>query len=190
MQYSYPITPILQLKDTFGSKSCRKVVEPGLSVSRCLSCKISDRKIERMAGRPNVATAVDLYIVSGYLPGIRVALSSSHRGHFNLKSWKYFLPALSIKVVHLSFTLFSLDLPFDILHVIYYTREGGDFPGSPMAKTPHSHCRGAQVWSLVRELDPTCPDQRVHVPQLKILHVAKKIPRIVTKTGCHQMNKY
>ena len=39
-----------------------------------------------MAGRPNVATAVDLYIVSGYLPGIRVALSSSHRGHFNLKS--------------------------------------------------------------------------------------------------------
>ena len=29
-----------------------------------------------------------------------------------------------------------------------------DFPGGPVAKTPRS--QGAQVSSLVRELDPTC----------------------------------
>ena len=32
----------------------------------------------------------------------------------------------------------------------------GDFPGGPMAKTPHPQCRGAQVQSLVMEVDPTC----------------------------------
>ena len=31
--------------------------------------------------------------------------------------------------------------------------ENGDFPGGPVAKTPR---QGAQVQSLVRELDPTC----------------------------------
>ena len=30
-----------------------------------------------------------------------------------------------------------------------------DFPGGPVAKTPHS-MQGAQVYSLVRDLDPTC----------------------------------
>ena len=59
-----------------------------------------------------------------------------------------------------------------------------------MAKTPDSPGSGAQVRSLVRELDPTCPNQRVYVPQLKTSHVAKKIPRVATKTRCHQMNKY
>ena len=31
-----------------------------------------------------------------------------------------------------------------------------EFPGDPMAKTLHSQCKGAQVLSLVRELDATC----------------------------------
>ena len=29
-----------------------------------------------------------------------------------------------------------------------------NFPGGPVAKTPHSQCRGNQVRSLVKELDP------------------------------------
>ena len=33
-----------------------------------------------------------------------------------------------------------------------------DFPGGPEAKTPHSQCRGAWVQSLVKELDPSCPN--------------------------------
>ena len=42
---------------------------------------------------------------------------------------------------------------------------------------------GGQVQSLVRELDPTCMLQlRAHMPQLKILHVAMKIPHATTKT--------
>ena len=36
-------------------------------------------------------------------------------------------------------------------------RNGGQgFPGSPVAKTHCSQYQGAQVGSLVRELDPTC----------------------------------
>ena len=31
-----------------------------------------------------------------------------------------------------------------------------DFHSGPVAKTLHSQCRGPRVWSLVRELDPTC----------------------------------
>ena len=31
-----------------------------------------------------------------------------------------------------------------------------DFPGSPVAKPPHSQCRGPGVQSLVKEKDPTC----------------------------------
>ena len=30
------------------------------------------------------------------------------------------------------------------------------FPGGPVTKTPCSKCKGAQVQSLVRELDPAC----------------------------------
>ena len=30
------------------------------------------------------------------------------------------------------------------------------FPGSPVAETLHSQCKGAEVQSLVRELDPMC----------------------------------
>ena len=33
--------------------------------------------------------------------------------------------------------------------------DAGDFPGDPVAKTALL-LQGAQVWSLVRELDPTC----------------------------------
>ena len=29
-------------------------------------------------------------------------------------------------------------------------------PDSPVIETPHSQYKGAQVWSLVRQLDPTC----------------------------------
>ena len=36
--------------------------------------------------------------------------------------------------------------------------------------------QGAQVQSLVGELDPTC------MPQLKSLHATRKIPRAITKT--------
>ena len=39
----------------------------------------------------------------------------------------------------------------------------GDFSGGPVAKIMHSQHRELKVWSLVRELDPTCcnldPDQ-------------------------------
>ena len=58
-----------------------------------------------------------------------------------------------------------------------------DFPGGPVAKTLCSQCRGLGVQALVRELDPTCCNQRVHTPQLKILHAT-------TKTQHSQINKY
>ena len=32
----------------------------------------------------------------------------------------------------------------------------GNFPGGPVARTPHSQGKGPQVPSLVSELDPTC----------------------------------
>ena len=38
----------------------------------------------------------------------------------------------------------------------YQKRYCGDFPGSPVAKPPLLPMQGAQVRSLVRELDPTC----------------------------------
>ena len=49
----------------------------------------------------------------------------------------------------------------------------------------------SQVRSLVRELDPTCPQLRVCTLQLKkIPHAAvTKIPSAATKTQCSQMNK-
>ena len=31
-----------------------------------------------------------------------------------------------------------------------------DFPGAPVAKTPCFQCRGPEILSLVKELDPTC----------------------------------
>ena len=43
-----------------------------------------------------------------------------------------------------------------------------NFPCGPVAKTPHSQCRGPAIQSLVRELDPTGPNQRSHMPQLKL----------------------
>ena len=50
-----------------------------------------------------------------------------------------------------------------------------DFPGGAVVKTPCSQCRGAQVQSLVRELNPTCMLQlRVHVPQLRNQRAATK----------------
>ena len=38
----------------------------------------------------------------------------------------------------------------------FYKINDRGFPGGLVAKTPCYHCRGAQVQSLVRELDPTC----------------------------------
>ena len=37
-----------------------------------------------------------------------------------------------------------------------FRKQGRDFPGGPGAKTPCSQRKGAQVWSLFRELDSTC----------------------------------
>ena len=37
-----------------------------------------------------------------------------------------------------------------------FRKQGRDFPPGPGAKTPCSQCNGAQVWSLLRELDSTC----------------------------------
>ena len=34
--------------------------------------------------------------------------------------------------------------------------ETGDFPGGPVAETPHSQCRGPGVRFLVRKLELTC----------------------------------
>ena len=35
-----------------------------------------------------------------------------------------------------------------------------DFPGGPVAKTPHSQCRGPQVQLLFEELESACHNQR------------------------------
>ena len=39
-----------------------------------------------------------------------------------------------------------------------------DFPGGPVAKTPRSQMQGAQVQSLVRELDPSCCNEDPEQP--------------------------
>ena len=50
-----------------------------------------------------------------------------------------------------------------------------DFTGGPMSKTPCSQFRGAQVRSVVGELDPECmPQLRVCMPQLRGPHAATK----------------
>ena len=54
-----------------------------------------------------------------------------------------------------------------------------DFPGGPVGKTALP-MQGAQVQSLVGELDPTC------MPQLRRLHAATKSPHAATKTQCGQ----
>ena len=48
-----------------------------------------------------------------------------------------------------------------------------DFTGGPVAKPPHSQCRGAWVLSLVWELDP---------------HAVTKSLYATTKTQCSQIN--
>ena len=59
-------------------------------------------------------------------------------------------------------------------------KTGRDFPGSKVAKTLHSGCRGPSfnLW-----LDPTCPTKSSHVATKKIQHAA-------TKTWLRQMNNY
>jgi len=47
------------------------------------------------------------------------------------------------------------------------------FPGGPVAKTVLPR-QGAWVQSLVRELDPTCHNERSHMSQRKIPHAATK----------------
>ena len=42
-----------------------------------------------------------------------------------------------------------------------------DFPGGPVVKTLHSQCKGAWVWSLVREVDPYMLQLRSDVAKLK-----------------------
>ena len=42
----------------------------------------------------------------------------------------------------------------------------GNFPDGPVVKTALLR-QGAQVWSLVRELDPTCHNKRSFMPQLR-----------------------
>lgn len=43
-----------------------------------------------------------------------------------------------------------------------------DDPGGTVAKTPHSQSRGPAIQSLVRELESTGPNQRSHMPQLRL----------------------
>ena len=57
----------------------------------------------------------------------------------------------------------SLPLPNVFLRAEIHTHTSrairklsGDFPGGPLAKTLHAQGRRPGVWSLVRELDPTC----------------------------------
>ena len=45
-----------------------------------------------------------------------------------------------------------------------------DFPGGPGAKTPLSQVQGAQVRSLVRELDPTCTTKKILHATTNTLH--------------------
>ena len=74
------------------------------------------------------------------------------------------------------------------VHQKTYSR---DFSGGPVGKTVLS-MQGAQVQTLVEELDPACMPQlkkkRSHMPQLKISHAATKILRATTKTQ-HSQNK-
>ena len=49
-----------------------------------------------------------------------------------------------------------------------------DSPDTPVTKSMRP-MQGAWVWSLVRELDPTCLNQGVCMPQLKIPRATKKI---------------
>ena len=60
--------------------------------------------------------------------------------------------------------------------IIWYIITSEDFPGGPVAKTPSSQHRGAQVWSLVGELDPTCCNE-------------DKRSCAATNTQCNQINK-
>ena len=43
-----------------------------------------------------------------------------------------------------------------------------DFPGGPVAKAPHSQCRGTQVQSLVRELRSHMPCSQKYIKKKKI----------------------
>ena len=56
----------------------------------------------------------------------------------------------------------------------YRSKETWPFPGGRVAKTSCSQCRGAQVQSLVRELD-TISQLKVVTLQLKILWAATKM---------------
>jgi len=55
----------------------------------------------------------------------------------------------------------------------------------PVAKTPHTQCRGAQIQYLVRELDP----HTTTTTMKKILHVTMKILHAATKIQYSQINK-
>ena len=47
-------------------------------------------------------------------------------------------------------------------------REGEDFPGGPVAKTPELPMQGAQIGPLLRELDRTCYHRNIsHILLLK-----------------------
>ena len=51
--------------------------------------------------------------------------------------------------------------------------------------------QGAQVRSLVKELDPTfMPQLRVHMPQLRVHMPQLRSLRAATKTQCNQINKF
>ena len=66
----------------------------------------------------------------------------------------------------------------------------GDFPGDAVVKTLELPMQGAQVRSLVRELDPTCmPQLRVLMPQLRSPPAATKEPVCLTKTQCNQIDR-
>ena len=43
-----------------------------------------------------------------------------------------------------------------LLNVSNQITTTGDIPGGPVAENPCSQCSGAQVQSLVKELDPIC----------------------------------
>ena len=58
-------------------------------------------------------------------------------------------------------------------------------PGGPVVKTPHSQCGGQGVQSLVRELDPTCHNER----SCRLQQRSKKILRAATKIWYSQINK-
>ena len=60
-----------------------------------------------------------------------------------------------------------------------------DFLGVPVAKTPHTQCKGAQIRYLVRELDPPTTTTTMK----KILHATMKILHAATKIQYSQINK-